>query len=60
MKKALLFVVLAMMLSITTAAFAADSYTIAFIAMDSMDQHWLKVKAGAEEATAELVAEGQK
>ncbi len=58
MKKALLFVVLAMMLSITTAAFAADSYTIAFIAMDSMDQHWLKVKAGAEEATAELVAEG--
>jgi uncharacterized membrane-anchored protein len=39
MKKALLFVVLAMMLSICTTAFAADSYTIALITMDSMDQH---------------------
>lgn len=58
MKKALLFLVLAMLLSICTTAIAADSYTIALITMDSMDQHWLKVKAGAEEAVAELVAAG--
>jgi len=58
MKKALLFLVLAMLLSICTTVIAADSYTIALITMDSMDQHWLKVKAGAEEAVAELVAAG--
>ena len=36
------------------AAALAEPYTIALIAMDSMDQHWRKVQAGAEAAAAEL------
>jgi len=32
----------------------ADVYAISLIAMDSMDQHWGKVRAGAEAAAAEL------
>ena len=59
MKKVTLIIVLAMLLSVCSVAMAAEkSYTIALITMDSMDQHWLKVKAGAEAAVADLVKEG--
>ncbi|RPF42325.1 monosaccharide ABC transporter substrate-binding protein (CUT2 family) [Hydrogenoanaerobacterium saccharovorans] len=33
---------------------AAKELTITLITMDSMDEHWLKVKKGAEDAAAEL------
>ena len=33
---------------------AADSYKIALVTMDSIDQHWITLKEGAEKAAAEL------
>ncbi|PKM94117.1 MAG: sugar ABC transporter substrate-binding protein [Firmicutes bacterium HGW-Firmicutes-1] len=38
----------------TTDGGAAKQLTITLITMDSMDEHWLKVKNGAEDAAAEL------
>ena len=42
-----------------TAAPAANEYKIALITMDSIDQHWISLKEGAEKAAAELGADLQ-
>ena len=64
MKKALsillcLAMVLAMMAGCSsgdkkTAEASTDAYKIALITMDSIDQHWITLKEGAEKAAAEL------
>ena len=33
---------------------AADSYKVALITMDSIDQHWITLKEGADKAAAEF------
>lgn len=40
--------------SLSTAAFAADQYSVFLITMDQNDQHWVRVNAGAEKAAQEL------
>lgn len=55
MKKALgLLLATLLVVSCLGSVALADTYKIALITMDSMDQHWLKVKDGAEAAAAEL------
>ena len=39
------------------AAESSDSYKVALITMDSIDQHWITLKEGAEKAAAELGVE---
>ena len=39
------------------AAQSAESYKVALITMDSIDQHWITLKEGAEKAAAELGVE---
>ena len=38
-------------------ASTGESYKIALITMDSIDQHWITLKEGAEKAAAELGVE---
>ncbi|MCL2812481.1 MAG: ABC transporter substrate-binding protein [Clostridia bacterium] len=49
-----LFLVALLLMSCLGPVALADIYTISLIAMDSMDEHWGKVRAGAEDAAAEL------
>ena len=44
---------------VTEAANASGSYKIALITMDSIDQHWITLKEGADKAAAELGVELQ-
>ena len=67
MKKALsILLCLAMILSLMAgcsggekpaAANSGETYKIALITMDSIDQHWITLKEGAEKAAAELGVE---
>ena len=55
MKKTVgLFLAALLLASCLGPAALADTYNISLIAMDSMDEHWRKVRAGAEDAAAEL------